>query len=253
MKAIEIEGLTKIYRGSPFSRNSTVKALNDLDLSITSGTLYALLGPNGAGKTTLLRILAGLTTPTSGDARLAGVSVRDRKCLASKLGVLPAQGRGFFPFMSGAQNFEYFAALQQMDGVRARKRTAELTQLFDLGPYLAKKVSTYSSGIKQRFLLCRALLHDPDILLLDEPAIHLDLPSAQALHALLRDTVVKRLHKTVLLTTHQLEESVDVSDTLGFLFQGQLAWEKSAESFRSGREDLLASYLATLKTTGAKA
>lgn len=252
MKAIEIEGLTKIYRDSPFSRNSAVTALQDLHLSVTSGTLYALLGPNGAGKTTLLRILAGLATPTSGEARLAGISIRDREHVAPKMGVLPTQGKGFFAYMTGAQNLEYFGALQMMDGSAARKRMAELAELFDLGPYLAKRVSTYSSGIKQRFLLCRALLHDPDILLLDEPAVHLDLPSARALHAFLRDLVVKRLHKTVLLTTHQLEEAVEISDTLGFLFQGRLAWEKSAEDFRSRRENLLESYLATLHTTAAQ-
>lgn len=245
MKAIQIENLTKIYPPDFFSREAPVTALRGVTLEVEKGTIYTLLGPNGSGKTTFLHILSGLLPPTRGEAWVAGVPVRDQRNLVKKIGFLDTGESGLVPFLKGIENLELFSTLYDLEPPFAQKKIRELVQLFDLNPYLSRKAKTYSRGVKQRFLLVRALLHEPEVILLDEPVVHLDPIGTRDFHALLRDILVQELGKTVFLTTHQLEEALEISDRLGFLFQGELVWERPCEFFESRPGELLRMYLET--------
>lgn len=233
---IQTNRLTKIYLPPPFSRQSSHTALKEVTFRVDPGKIYALLGPNGAGKSTLLRILAGVLPASEGSFRLSGT-----------VGLFMADMRGFWGFMNGRANLSYFCALQNVLGKDALKTIDAMIDLFEMRSFADKPVHSYSAGMRQRLGLARTLLHDPDILLLDEPMTHLDPQAAREFHLLIRDRLNRGLNKTVLLATHQLEEAQEVSDTLGLLFQGRLLWEKDATLFRSHRENLLEQYLKSVR------
>lgn len=155
--------------------------------------------------------------------------------------------KSFWGFMTGQENLEYLAAFQNLVGRPAKNRIAELAEFFEMKPYLNQETRTYSSGMQQRLLLVRALLHNPEVLLLDEPVAHLDPLAARELHLLIRNQLSRRLGKTILLSTHQLEEAQEISDTLAFLFNGELKWEKPADFFRQNQGDLLNEYAETVE------
>ena len=238
MSAIQITGLSKTFTASFLSRQNPCFALDDVTLEIKKGSIYTILGPNGAGKSTLLRILAGLLPCSKGSFQING-----------RIGLFMSGMYGFWGFLSGQENLEYFAALQNIVRSPAQKKIDELIDMFGMKNYIWRPIRTYSSGMKHRLLLARTLLHDPDILLLDEPVNYLDPLAARELHLLLRNQLNRKLGKTILLSTHQLEEAQEISDTLGFLFQGKLLWEKSAEPFRSHQADLLGEYFRSVKET----
>ena len=246
MFAIETENLKKTFDPPLFSKQQPVCALRGITFNVPQGEIYTLLGPNGSGKTTLLRILAGLIPPTQGDASIHNLSVKNQKALLGKIGLLISGSKGFFGFMSGIENLLFFAALYALKKKEALERIRFLAEKFGLTSEMHKAVRTYSSGIRQRLLLVRALLHDPDVMLMDEPTVHLDPVGCREINHLLQDLVVKDLKKTILLTTHQLDEACEISDTLALIFKGELVWEKPASVFRSGQEHLLEEYLETV-------
>ncbi len=236
MSAIQIENLTKIFPPPPFSSQTTCVALKKVTFEIKQGALYTILGPNGAGKSTLIRILAGLIPASEGSVKING-----------SIGLFMSGGQSFWGFMTGWQNLEYFCALQNIVGYQAQKKIREMVDLFGMGPYIKRPTHTYSNGMKHRLLLARTMLNDPEILLLDEPVTYLDPVAARDFHLLLRNHLNRSLKKTILLSTHQLEEAQETSDTLGFLLQGTLVWEKNAELFRSRQANLLGEYLQTVR------
>ncbi len=246
MFAIEIENLKKIFDPPLFSKQRPVCALQGINLQIPQGQIYTLLGPNGSGKTTLVKILAGLIPPTEGIARVAGVSVLDQSELTKKIGLFFPGAKGLFDFMTGRENLHYFTVMQNILGESAQKRISELGELFGLGAFMDRKVYSYSDGIRQRLRLARAMLHNPDILLLDEPTIYLDPIAVREFHKILEVVLAKDLKKTIILTTHQLEEAQTISNVLGFLFQGRIVWEKPADVFRRGEANLLNDYIKTV-------
>src|SRR3989344_544516 len=215
MNAIQVEKLTKIFPRLLFSRHPGCVALKEVTLNIKQGTLYTILGPNGAGKSTLIRILAGLIPASEGSVKING-----------RVGLFMSGGQSFLGFMTGWQNLEYFCALQNIVGPSAQKKIREMVDLFGMGSYIKRPTHTYSNGMKHRLLLARTMLNDPEILLLDEPVTYLDPVAAREFHLLLRKQLNQSLKKTIFLSTHQLEEAQEISDTLGFLLQGTLVWEK---------------------------
>ncbi len=245
MNAIQIQNLTKAFKAPPFSSESQHLALNNVNLEVKKGTICALLGPNGAGKTTLIRILSGLIPFTTGKIEINGMPFQ--QTMVRKMGVLLSDQTGLWEFMTGLQNLEYFCALQNIVGESAKKKIEELIELFEMTSFITRQVRTYSKGTKQKLLLARTMLHDPEILLLDEPVAHLDPMATREFHALLRDRLNRSLKKTILLATHQLEEAQEISDVLAFLFQGNLIWQKSADSFRSKQTSLLNEYIQTVE------
>ena len=206
--AISLSGVTKRYRG--------VDALTDLTLDVPAGAVYGFLGPNGAGKTTALKILAGLTRPTSGTAVVDGIAVDVQGAHRARIGYL-AQDPRFYGWMTGRQTLEYVAGFFMPRASAAR--IAELVELVGLTAAADRRTGTYSGGMRQRLGIAQALVGDPSVVLLDEPAAALD-PLGR--HDVLRLLERLRGTTTVLYSTHILDDVERVSDYVAIIDLGRV-------------------------------
>jgi ABC-2 type transport system ATP-binding protein len=192
--------------------------LSDLSLAVPRGSLTGLLGPNGSGKTTLLRILAASILPDSGTVRILGQDTKNASVrIRERIGFVLGDERSFFWRLTAAQNLLFFAALHNMDHKGACLRIEQLAGLLQLTGELKKPFRDLSTGMRQRLALARALLHNPELLLIDEPTRGLDPGAAKRTRELIGQTLVKELGKTVLLATHNLEEAHEVCDRVALL------------------------------------
>ena len=242
--SIRTEGLTKIYvkRRSlrelamgPFATAEKIQGLADVTLEVRPGEIFGLLGPNGAGKTTLLKILAGLILPTNGRAEVAGHDLATEGRSAKRaIGFVTADERSFYWRLSGVENLIFFARLYGLAAEQAKRRAREVCEAMELGEVAGRQFMSYSSGMKQRLAICRALLHDPPVLCLDEPTRSLDPIAAKHL----RRFVSERLHlgrgKTVLLATHNLAEAEEMCGRLVVLDRGRVVRQGRLEEITSG-------------------
>lgn len=199
---IVLDGVSKKF--------GTVRALSNLTLEVAAGTTVALLGPNGSGKSTLLKLAAGLLKPTSGTVSIAGKAPKNAKAVIGYLGHEPY----LYRYLSAAENLQFYADLYRVD----RSRVRPLLEEVGLGAKSEALVRTFSRGESQRLGLARALLHDPDILLLDEPFSGLDESNAGRLPAL-----IAKPGRTTLLSTHDLAKAQEVAGRLVHLESGRLA------------------------------
>jgi ABC-2 type transport system ATP-binding protein len=200
-----------------------VPALRGLTLAVRPGEFFGLFGPNGAGKTTLIRILATLVTPTAGQARVLGFDVvRQASQVRAHIGLVFSNENAFYGRLTGRQNLEFFAALQGLGFGAAARRAAEWLRFFGLEGAADQPVQAYSTGMRQKLNVARALLHDPPVIFLDEPTKGVDALAAETLRDLLRRELVGRRGKTVLLTTHDLEEMEHLCDRVAVLEAGRL-------------------------------
>ncbi|MBI4216106.1 MAG: ABC transporter ATP-binding protein [Chloroflexi bacterium] len=216
--AIEAQGLTKLFGPRP--------ALLGVDLRVPRGAFLSVFGPNGAGKSTLIRSLATIMRPTAGKVMLEGLdAARHGGEVRRLLGVVTHQTL-LYPDLTAQENLEFYARMY--DVPRRRERIAYLADLVGLEGRLDQVVGTLSRGLQQRVALARALLHDPPILLLDEPETGLD-PQAQGmLGDLLRR--VDGQERTVVMATHSLERGLELGDRLAILVRGRLAYESTKEA-----------------------
>jgi ABC-2 type transport system ATP-binding protein len=217
--AISLSHLSHTFGGP----HGQVAALTDLNLEIEPGEFFGLFGPNGAGKTTLIRILTTLILPSAGSAAIYGHDVVRQAGLArAHLGLVFSNENSFYGRLTGRQNLEFFAALQNLTRAETRRQIDSLLELFGLTGAGNTPFQFYSTGMRQKLNVVRALLHDPPVLFLDEPTKGMDVLTAETLRRLLRDELVQRRHKTVLLTTHDLEEMEALCDRVGILDGGRL-------------------------------
>jgi ABC-2 type transport system ATP-binding protein len=206
----------------PFRREYT-SALRGVTFEVGAGEFFGLLGPNGAGKTTLFKILSTLILPDSGTAVIAGSDiVRDPAVVRRNLTPVIADERSLHWRLSARENLRLFASLHGLRGRTAEGRVQELLQVVDLGDTGEKLVGAFSSGMKQRLLIARALLSRPRVLLLDEPTRSLDPISARGFRRFLREEIAGHQGCSVLLATHSAEEALDLCDRLAVLHQGEL-------------------------------
>ncbi|MFC3958351.1 ABC transporter ATP-binding protein [Halovivax cerinus] len=212
--AIETRDLRKRY-GSEV-------ALDGISLSIPSGTVYGFLGPNGAGKTTTMRLLTGLAQPSGGGARVCGTPVSDRRAMASLVGYLPETPPLYEEF-SAREQLEYVADLRDVPTETAAERIDEHLDRFDLTADADKRIDAYSKGMRQKTAFIQSVLHDPDVLFLDEPTAGLDPRAARRI----RESIVDLADAgtTVFLSTHILPVVEAVADAVGVLFDGRLVAE----------------------------
>ena len=210
---IETEGLTKRY--------NSYTAVNQLNLQIREGEIFGFLGPNGAGKTTTLLMFLGLTEPTSGKVRICGFDpTRDPLRVKEKVGYLP-ENVGFYEDMDARENLRYVARLNRIpDGVSA-KRIDELIGLVGLQEESAKKVGTYSKGMRQRLGIAEVLVKDPKLVFLDEPTIGLDPDGTNRMLDLIR-SLSREKNITVFFSSHLLEQVQRISDRVGIMVKGSL-------------------------------
>ncbi len=214
--AIHVDGLRKRYAGF----RSAVEALQGVDFDVPKGTVFGFLGPNGAGKTTTLRILATVLSPTGGTALVDGHDIRkDPMAVRGSVGYMPEKS-GAYPLLTGYQNLVYWGHLQDMDGSGLKDRARGLLKELGLEEAADRKVKTYSHGMAKRLLMAQALIHDPPILLLDEPAGGLDPQGIR----FFRD-LVKKLQgdgKTIFLSSHILSEVEQTCTTVGIIHKGKM-------------------------------
>ncbi|MCA9295929.1 MAG: ABC transporter ATP-binding protein [Phycisphaerales bacterium] len=233
MNAIEITGLRKTYRAS--GNAPPKEALKGIDLTIPAGSIFGLLGPNGAGKSTTMRMLAGFIAPTRGTARIADVDVeRNRLAVAARIGYLPESGP-LYDDMTPLSLLRFLGAARGMNRTVREQRIDAVVEQCQLGRVLEKPISKLSKGYRQRVGMAQALLHSPDVMILDEPTAGLDPNQIDQVRRLIRDL---RATSTILLSTHILQEVEAVADRVIFIHRGRLVFDGSLDSFRAGGASL---------------
>jgi len=220
---IELTNLTKRY--------GRFTAVDGISLTIPAGELYGLLGPNGAGKTTTMRMIAGILQPTAGTIRVAGIDLQqDPQGAKSRLGFIP--DRPFvYDKLTGAEFLRFVAGLYGQEGPAIERRSDELLELFELLPWKNELTESYSHGMRQKLIISSALLHRPQVIVVDEPMIGLDPRSARLLKDLLRQFVGRG--GTVLMSTHTLEIAEAMCDRIAIVQHGRIVAAGTMEELRA--------------------
>lgn len=221
--AIVIESLKKNY--------GTLEAVKNISFKVQPGEIFGLLGPNGAGKTTTIRCLSTLAKPNGGKVEVAGISVLDSPRAARRRLGYVAQEVALDKVLTGRELLGLQAALYHIPRKKARERIAELIALLDLENYVDRKTGTYSGGIRKRLDLAAGLLHQPEVLVLDEPSAGLDIESRFIVWEFLRK--LQQAGTTVLITSHYLEEIDALADRLAIIDQGQVIAEGTPSELKS--------------------
>ena len=208
MKAIEVSNLTRNYNG--------LCAVDGISFDVNQGEIFGYLGPNGAGKTTTIRMLTGQLRPTSGSARVMGCDVvADREALKPQIGVV-FDSQNLYERMSARDNLNFYARLYRVD----KARVDQVLEQTGLSRRSQEKISSYSNGMKQRLLIGRALLHEPQVLFLDEPTRGLDPNIARDIRQIVVELAQGGM--TIFLTTHYMEEADQLSGRVGIIDQGKI-------------------------------
>jgi len=221
-KTFSVGKVLRALQKNPPERGGT-EVLKGVSLEVYRGEALGLVGPNGAGKTTLLEILSTLLLPTGGEATVCGYDVvREAKQVRKMVSYCPSASENFYPRLTGFGNLEFFALLNNLSPQEARRKIHTVFDLVELDGASDVPFQRYSEGMKQRLALARALLTDPELLLLDEPTRSLDPVLQGEIRKFMRERVVAQLGKTVLLVTHSLLEAEQVCDRLAILHRGRI-------------------------------
>lgn len=213
---IQTESLTKIYKGE--LEHKPVTALNDLNLKVQQGEVYAFLGPNGAGKSTTIKLLTRLIFPTSGRIAIHGRDIRDRSALG-RIGFMPEQPN-LYGYLTGREFLDYVGAIFRMGEALRSKRAEELLSQTGLEKAGDRRIRGYSRGMTQRLALAQALMNDPDLLILDEPMSNLDPIGRKDVRDIILD--LKSQGKTIFFSSHILSDAEMIADRIGILNEGRL-------------------------------
>ena len=238
MPAIKTEHLRKVYRD--------VTAVDDLNLSIEAGELFALLGVNGAGKTTTIKMLSCLCRPTGGDALLGGKSVlRDTAAVKAIIGVSP-QETAVAPNLSVQENLALMCGVHGFSKEKSAQKIAALAAQFGLDTVLKKRAGKLSGGWQRRLSIAMALIGEPEILFLDEPTLGLDVLARSELWDAIR---ALKGSVTIVLTTHYMEEAEALSDRIGIMKDGRLLTVGTAQELKqaAGKDSFEAAFVAIVK------
>lgn len=213
MKAITVEALSKTFSGG------TV-AVDGIRFSLNQGEIFGFLGPNGAGKTTTVKLLCGMLTPSGGKCQVLGIDpTQNPEQLHKKVGVVTEHAQ-MYDHMTALENLQFYGTLFGMSRSECADRAKLLLQRLELGDVMDRKLATYSTGMRQRLSLDRALLHRPQILFLDEPTSGLDPESAQNVNSLIQEQAAEGT--TIFLCTHQLRYAQEICTAYGLMDKGQL-------------------------------
>ena len=221
--AVIIQNLSKSY--------GTVPAVKDVSFQVNQGEIFGLLGPNGAGKTTIIRCLCTLAKPDSGSIEIGGVSVVEQPREARKRLGYVAQEVALDPVLTGRELLELQAAMYHIPKVEAKQRIEVLLEVLDLHSYADKKTSTYSGGLKRRLDLAAGLLHQPEVLVLDEPTVGLDIESRVVVWDFLRQ--LRSSGTTIIITSHYLEEVDALADRVGIIDRGLVIAEGTPSALKN--------------------
>ncbi len=221
-EAIRLEGVRKEF-------NKTV-AVQSLDLTVERGEIYGFLGPNGAGKTTTIKMIAGLMTPTRGTIEVCGLDVQKQSLEARKrLAYVPDQPY-LYDKLSGREFLTFVGRLYHHEDEYIHRQIQHYTDLFQMEEYLDDLAESYSHGMKQRVVLSATFLHDPDVILVDEPLVGLDPESSRLVRTLFREQVDQGC--SIFMSTHVLSIAEDVADRIGVIAEGELLEEGTLRELR---------------------
>ena len=209
---LEVKNLTKNY--------GAFTAVKGVDFTVEQGEIFGFLGPNGAGKTTTINMLTGLARPTSGSIIISGIDcVKNIKQAQRRIGIIPDESN-LYDEMSGFENLTFCAALYGMEKKTRERRAKELLDQFGLAGTGKKSFKAYSKGMKRKLTIAAGIIHDPEILFLDEPTTGIDVESARQIRELILDLNAKGT--TVFLTTHYIEEAERLCHRIGFIVEGEI-------------------------------
>ena len=219
---IEVEGLVKSYG------RKSVRALDDVSFTVPKADIFGFLGPNGAGKTTTIRILSTVLDPTAGTIRIDGHDLSTEPlAVKERLGLMPDEV-AFYPTLTGEQHLLYYATFHKIPRAEARKRAKEALERFGIADAAGKKLKAYSHGMKKRLALAQCLLHDPEVIIMDEPANGLDPQGMRYFRDLIR--TLKQEGKTIFLSSHLLSEVEQLCQRVGIIDRGRIVAVDSIEN-----------------------
>lgn len=223
VEAVSVKGLTKIFKSGLTKRPFV--AVSDLSLTVKAGEVYGLIGPNGSGKSTTMKVILGLLAPTAGETRIFG---RDSKEVVSRreVGFLP-ENPYFYKHLTGLETLLFYGRLCGLSGAKLRDRAAEMLALTDLEDAAGRRVGGFSKGMLQRLGLAQALIHEPRLVVLDEPTAGVDPAGSRKIRDLILNFRERGL--TVLVTSHLLEQMQEVCDRVGIMAHGVMVKEGRLE------------------------
>ena len=224
MQVLEVQHLQKTYRSS---RKQLTAAVRDVSFKIAQREVLAFLGPNGAGKTTTIKMIAGLILPDRGDVKINGLNPHREAQALRSLGAELEGNRNLYWRLTPIENLEYFGVLRGLGQKVARQRGRDLLERFELSHKRTAPVQTLSRGMQQKLAIAVALIHEPQLLLLDEPTLGLDVEATQTVKRLIREIASEG--RAILLTTHQLDIAEELSDRVAIINQGEIVAEESTQ------------------------
>ncbi len=235
-------GLSKTFR----SRKGAVHAASDVSFECHAGEIFGLLGPNGAGKTTTLRMLATILTPTAGTATLAGFDVATQPgAVRENIGFLATE-TGLYDRLTARETLKFFGRINQLEADEIAKRTDDIFDSLGMSALADRRVGTFSTGEKQKLSLARSILHDPPVLILDEPTFGLDVMSARTVVRTI--DLFRQQGRTILLSTHIMRIAEKLCDRIGILYKGTLHATGTVDELKHqfGGEDLEEAFFAAV-------
>lgn len=231
--ALEVQSVVKNFRRGRRLKRRITRAVDGATLALPRGELFGLLGPNGAGKTTLVRCIATLLIPDAGTIRVFGHDAfKNSRSCRQRIGLLTSGERTLYWKLSARANLNFFAALYGLTGKARDKRIDYLIELLGLKDVERERLERYSSGMKQKVSLARAILHDPDLVLLDEPSLGLDPQFARFIRQFIKEELNRKQGKTILLTTHYMDEADELCQRIAFINKGRIVDVKAPEQYK---------------------
>jgi sodium transport system ATP-binding protein len=245
---IEAQNLVKLFRDK---KRGDVRAVDDVSFQVKPGEIYGLLGANGAGKTTTLRMLATLLKPSSGSAVVAGFNVAAApQDVRARVGFLAAS-TALYARLTARETIAYFGQLNGLDDGEIRRRIDRIATELDMHDFLDRRVDKFSTGMKQKTSIARTLIHDPAVMIFDEPTLGLDVMAARTIVRFIRDCRARG--KTVIYSTHVMSEVEKLCDTIGIVHGGKLLAEGSLAALRArfGQQDMEEIFVKAVETPPA--
>jgi len=223
---IDLINITKDY--------GTTIAVNNLNLHVASGEIYGFIGPNGAGKTTTIRMMGGIIEPSSGSIIIDGIDMKENPVAAKKIiGVVP--DRPFlYEKLTGAEFLKFIADIYEVDAQSVRQRSDNLLRQFALWDWANEIIEAYSHGMKQRLIIAAALMHDPKILVVDEPMVGLDPFAVRMVKDIFKDLAAKNV--AIFVSTHTLSIAEDLCDRIGVIHKGNLVAQGTMDELNSAAQ-----------------
>lgn len=208
---VQVKSLTRIFKNT--------KAVDDISFEANEGEIFGLLGPNGAGKTTTIRLISTILKPTSGTAEIAGFDIiKNPVEVRRNIGVLTTD-LGAYERFSGRENLEYFGNLYGLSKEKIKSRIDHLTELLEMGWFINRKFGQYSTGMKQKLAIARSVIHDPKLIIFDEPTTGLDVLASQTVLNFIRNA--RDLKKCVIFSTHQMPDAEKLCDKVTIILNGK--------------------------------